>query len=215
MTVNDEQDVRMNIVRAAHGAGMEIATDEELAALIEAGERATLDADDKARAEGRIFLDEEHDRATIDGWWSEAESCKDIDASTAFARRLITDYRHDYGTICHAIAAGALAMANAVEQSPVGHITGFQAGAVGWLFMRHWHSWGDEPRQMVDLSNLLYPQFDYKFTTIDRQTAAWLQTKAAENIKQAGDHTHPNVIARWREIADGRFPAFVSVDGAS
>ena len=47
-----------------------------------------------------------------------------------FLRELTEDYDHDYGTICHAIAAAAVAAAWSVERTPQGGITGFQAGAI-------------------------------------------------------------------------------------
>jgi len=199
------------IVEASDGT-LSRASEVELAAFMEAGERQKAEHDDRARDEGRRFLDEERDRDLIETWWSEARACTSIDDAAEFARRLVTDYRHDYGTICHAIGAAGLAMSQAIERSPEGHITGFQGGAVGWLWMRHWHQWGDEPRRLVDYSNLLYPQYDHRFVSIDASTAAWLREKASASLERA-QNVHPEVKARWREIADGAFPSFVTVEG--
>jgi hypothetical protein len=205
-----DDEFRRIVEEAAEAIGGRIASDEELATFVEAGERQIAAHDDQAKAEGRRFLDEEQDRELIETWYAEAERCAAIDDAADFARRLIMDYRHDYGTICHAIAAAGLAMAHAVDSSPEGGITGFQAGAIGWLFQRHWLAWGDEPRKMLDLSELLYPQYDDHWQTITPETADWLKAKATELLVK-NPTAHPDVRARWTFIAGGKLPAFVRV----
>ena len=44
----------------------------------------------------------------------------------------------DYGTVCHAIALSAVATAWAANKTAQGGITGFQAGAVMWEFIKNW-----------------------------------------------------------------------------
>lgn len=210
---DDVERVLDEIIEASDGM-LERVSEIEMAAFVEAGERLTAEHDDQARNEGRRFLDEDQDRELIETWWSEARSCTSIDHATDFARRLIADYRHDYGTICHAIGAAGLAMSQAVQRSPEGHITGFQAGAVGWLWLRHWHQWGDEPRRLVDYSHLLYPQYDRRFAAIDAGTATWLRDRAAA-LLEGSPQAHPDVRARWADIAAGRFPAFITVEVTS
>lgn len=135
--------------------------------------------DERARAEGKIFIDEEKDRAIIDGWYVQAKACRTVKDAVAFALSL-DQYRHDYGSCCHAIAASAVAMANAVS-APLG-ITGFQAGAVFWEFYRHWMNEPETPKRMLDYGNMLYPQYEHSFRNINQNTMGWLQEKAAEQL---------------------------------
>lgn len=213
MTDKDNDELREAIGKAAESIGAEIMSETELAAFMEAGEQQIAAHDDRAKEEGRRFLTEENDQELIETWWAEATACKRIDDAADFARRLISDYRHDYGTICHAIAAAGVAMASAVEQSPEGGVTGFQAGAIGWMLHKRWEQWGDEPRKIVDLSHLLYPQYDEHWTTIHASTAEWLQKRATELLAQHPDAAG-SVSDRWRDIAAGRFPAFITVEPA-
>jgi len=58
-------------------------------------------------------------------WYEEARKMT-VEQLPMFLKKLVEDYQHDYGTICHAVAAGALSAAHAVNHSPTGGITGFQ-----------------------------------------------------------------------------------------
>lgn len=62
-------------------------------------------------------------------WYEEAKK-QTLNTLPAFVSNLVENYSHDYGTICHAITAAALGAANAVEESPEGGITGFQANCI-------------------------------------------------------------------------------------
>lgn len=194
--------------------GMTLMTPAELTEFMEDGKRAIEAADEKARDEGRRFVDEETDQELIETWWREAENCASIDDASDLAKRLVTDYRHDYGTICHAIAVAGIAMANAIQRSPQGGVTGFQAGAIGWMLHGRWMRWEDSPRRLFDYSDLLLPQYDHSFCEISTDTAEWLVEKAKSNLAK-NKNAHPNVKKRWKEIAAGQFPAFVTVESAS
>lgn len=210
-TPDHDDDVRKSVERIAESMGGRILSDEELAALLDQGERDALERDARARSDGRRFLSEETDGELIESWWADAKRCTSIDDAASLAHRLVNDYRHDYGTICHAVAAASYAMAKAMNASPVGHITGYQADAVQWLLLSHWNVWDDAPRRIVEYQNLLYPQYDYVFTTLPRSTADWLIDRAKTNLATV-TYVHPNVIARWRDIAEGTFPSFVRID---
>lgn len=212
--IDAHDELRETIEAAAAALGGEVMSDEQLAGLIEAGERHTMERDDQARAEGRRFMDEETDTELIETWWADAKGCRSVEDAAALAHRLISDYRHDYGTICHAIGAASYAMAEAMNASPSGHITNFQAGAVQWMWLRHWNQWESEPRRLVEYNDVLYPQYDERFSTISDETADWLMKRAAANLAHL-PRAHPNVVARWREIAAGRFPPFVYVEGGA
>lgn len=128
-----------------------------------------------------------------------------------FLRKLTEDYSHDYGTICHAIAAAAIGAAEAVQHSPEGGITGFQAGAVMWEMIRGWGVWGEGPKRIQCFHDLLYPQHESKFRTISKETADWLK---AEAIKEVAGWTtgHPGVIAHMRRVAEGWIPFGLTVE---
>ena len=92
-----------------------------------------------------------------------------------------------YGTICIAVVTAALGAASAVDHSPSGGITGFQAGAIMWEFLRQWnYSSNKTGLKIVDYDHMLYPQYDENFAkTISKDTFEALQKEAA--IKIQGD----------------------------
>ena len=124
-----------------------------------------------------------------------------------FIRRLSHDYIHDYGTICHAITASAIGAAHAVDRSENGGITGFQAGAVMWEFIRNWiteHK--DKPLRIINFADMCYPQYAEKFAcTISPQTWAFLQDEAAKLLAEQS-HAHSAVRAHWQSIVEGIVP---------
>lgn len=136
-------------------------------------------------------------------WYAEAMAMT-AERLPEFIRRLTQDYCHDYGTICHAIAAAACAAARAVEHSPSGGITGFQGSAVMWEFCRNWMQWDDTPRRLLDFRNLLYPQYETDFRTISQSIWTWTRAEAERNLSERGGT--PEVRAHWQKIADGCVP---------
>lgn len=56
-------------------------------------------------------------------WFKRAKEIKSIDEFAAFAKELLEETHHDYGTICHAI--GALTIAEGWMGSHMHGITGF------------------------------------------------------------------------------------------
>lgn len=162
---------------------------------------------------GGFHLDEERDRKVWEHWMVEATT-QTMETLPEFVRHLIEDYRHDYGTICHAIAAAALGGAHAVETSPQGGITGFQAGAVFWDFYRRWMH-NDGPARIVDYNELLYPQFGAKFRTISAETWTWVRDQAQQRLDENGDGggiVHPEVRAHWEAIVAGIVPFGLEVE---
>lgn len=130
----------------------------------------------------------------------------------AFLEKLAA-HPHDYGTICVAIGAAALGAAWALEKSPSGGITGFQAGAVMWEFIGGWDANGsrDNPQRLVDYGDLLYPQMEYKFRTIPQETWAWAR-KRAQQLLADRNGAHENVVAHWERVAAGTLPFGLSVE---
>lgn len=137
-------------------------------------------------------------------WMVEAKDMT-LEKLPEFLRKLTQDYHHDYGTICHAIAAGAIAGAWSVERTPQGGITGFQAWAIMWEMIRGWGVFGDGPKTMTKYENMLYPQYAESFRSISPDVWEWLQKKAKENLEAKGPASD-NVIAHWKTIVGGEIP---------
>jgi hypothetical protein len=142
-------------------------------------------------------------------WYERAKKVSTIAELTAFATEMREDYQHDYGTICHAITATAIAAMWAVERSPQGGITGFQASCIMWGLIDHWNVFDKGPKRMVCYRNMLYPQYADKFDKlISQETWEYLQEEAAKEIKEA--HPQINVASpvyqHWQSIVAGQVP---------
>jgi hypothetical protein len=119
-------------------------------------------------------------------WYAEAKEVT-VNTLDAFVWSLTANYKHDYGTICHAVAAAAIAAATAVNKSPAGGITGFQAGAVMWEFIRQWNYPNNKcGMRLIDYDNFLYPQYAKSFDKV-LPLHTWLdiQQEAENNIDNA------------------------------
>jgi hypothetical protein len=140
-------------------------------------------------------------------WMREAKDMT-LDALPEFLRKLTQDYSHDYGTICHAIAAAAVAAAWAVEKSPQGGITGFQAGAVSWEMLKGWGgiTLGETGSRIINFDDLLFPQYAEKFTTIPEETWEKLVAAASVRLKDAEAFVAPAVLRHWKSVASGNVP---------
>jgi len=142
-------------------------------------------------------------------WYAEAREMT-LEKLPEFLRKLTEDYGHDYGTICHACAAAAVGAAWAVERSPEGGITGFQAGAIFWEFWKHWlHE--DGPARILKYSEALYPQYESLFTTISPDSLAWLKEQATKKLAD-GEKAADAVLEHWRFLANGGVPFGLRVE---
>lgn len=137
-------------------------------------------------------------------WYADAESVTEA-TLPEFVHHVVHDYAHDYGTICHAVAACALAAAHAVNHDKdQGGITGFQAGCLMWEFIRRWiHI--DGPARLLQFKMMLYPQHADDFTTIEPRTRDWLVAEAKKQLESAGE-MHPSVRAHMESVAAGKVP---------
>lgn len=143
-------------------------------------------------------------------WMKQAKEVKSPKDLAKFIEHLTTDYRHDYGTICHAIAAAAIAGAYTVEHSPQGGITGFQSGCIFWEFYQAWMQ-EEGPARLQRMNDLLFPQMENKFTTISPDTWKYVQEEARKYLakdttKEFNYPPHPEVKAHWESIVSGRIP---------
>lgn len=117
-------------------------------------------------------------------WFDEARK-QTVDTLTEFVRHLAEDYKHDYGTICHAIGAAGLAAMYAVENSPQGGITGFQAGFCMWDIIRNWSYKNNKcGLRIFDYDKLLYPQYVDDFCVISKNVLENLQKEAKHRIDE-------------------------------
>ncbi len=140
------------------------------------------------------------------GWYEEAKKMTP-QTLPEFIRKLTQDYAHDYGTICHAIAAAGLAAMCAVDHSPEGGITGFQASCIIWEVIQGWGVFDKGPKRMLCYSELLYPQYAHKFTTISKETWKWVKEEAHKKLLEARrGQMHPDVSAHMESVAVGNVP---------
>ena len=117
----------------------------------------------------------------------------------------LMSYKHDYGTICHAITAGGLATMHAMDNEPQAGITGFQASCIMWRFITEWMpEYQNTPLRLLNYENLLYPQYEDKFEKIiSKDTWEWLQKEAKKKLKE---RAHPIVKKHWKNIVAGNIP---------
>ncbi|RJS68564.1 hypothetical protein CW696_08440 [ANME-2 cluster archaeon] len=140
--------------------------------------------------------------------WYETAKNMTLAELPEFLRHLAEDYKHDYGTICHAHAAGAIATAWAINHTEQGGITGFQAGSIMWEFVTHWIRI-KPPLALLEYRDMLYPQYEERFTTISRSAWNILQSEAKEKLES--EEMSPDVEQHMRQIADGVVPFGYSV----
>lgn len=155
-------------------------------------------------------------------WYEEAKS-QTLETLPAFINHVMNDYEHDYGTICHAIAACALAATYAANEQPQGGVTGFQAGYIMVQYMKNWmYSDLKTTLRIVDFDKMLYPQYeDYFDKLISKETFDSIQEEARRNIAEVEEQkktleesgemrnavlVHPVVLKHWKSIAEGNVP---------
>lgn len=144
------------------------------------------------------------DMGVQEGWYKEAKEVTPENLSN-FIEELTEKYSHDYGTIAHACAAAAVAGASAVNNSKQGGITGFQAGAIMWEFIRNWMiQYQDKPLRLINYEDLLYPQYRHKFNSISKETWEWIQERAEEEMQT--NNGIPEIRKHWESIIAGEVP---------
>ena len=139
-------------------------------------------------------------------WFAEARKITEEELPDFFAR-IVHGYNHDYGTMCHAVAACALAAAAAASNDEDVGLSGFQAGFVMWDFIMNWTKTRNKcGLKLIDYDDMLYPQYAERFEkTISKYNFELIQKKAMENLEK-NKNAHPAVIAHWKKIAKGGVP---------
>lgn len=168
----------------------------------------------------KVFVSEENEDVWKE-WFKEARK-QTLETLPEFIRHMMEDYRFDYGTAVHAIAACSVGAAWAGAEAE--GITGFQAGCVMWDFVRYWnHSTNKCGMKLVDYDKMLYPQYEETYEKVlSKDTWEAIQNRAKELLNETlkgilcGDGTrehpidkheiHPDVIDHWKSIVDGKVP---------
>ena len=140
-------------------------------------------------------------------WYTDAEK-QTLESLPEFLRCLSEDYQHDYGTIVHAITAAALGAATALNRSPAGGITGFQASCVMWEFISKWMHYDNQPLRLLKYEEMLYPQYDDQFDkTLSPEVAEWLRKQAQKHLTDDWPVSPSlGVIEHWQRMAAGELP---------
>ena len=142
-----------------------------------------------------------------DEWYKRAKDMKPEDFLD-FANELSKRYEHDYGTVCHAMAAIGLAAMYAFNKTDGarGGITGFQAGCVMWEVIRHMNYENNKcGLRLLNMDDLLYPQYAHKFVAISEDIWDAVREEAQKRLTERGT-AHPDVIAHWESIVNGKVP---------
>ena len=150
-------------------------------------------------------------------WKEEAEEVR-METLQKFLRKLLYNYQHDYGTIVHAMSAGMVAAFNAMNNSSQGGITGFQAGALAWEMVRQFHMDSDGPMRLVNFRNLMYPQYEEKFTTVPKEAWEWVQEQAKAKLGDDAEvarimEHNPKLMDHLQSIVDGKVPFGLKIGG--
>ena len=148
----------------------------------------------------------------IEKEWFEQAKKQTLETLPDFMNHVMNDYTHDYGTICHAVSACAIAAAWAADSTENGGITGFQAGFVMWNFVKQWsYSSNKCGLAIIDYDKMLFPQYKDEFTksTISLETWEALQERAKELLAEKENGIIPVsdcVYEHWKQIANGVVP---------
>lgn len=155
-------------------------------------------------------------------WYEEARK-QTVETLPTFIHHVMNDYEHDYGTVCHAISACALAATYAADGQPQGGMTGFQASYVMLNFVKQFmYSSLKTSLRIVDYDKMLYPQYENYFDKlISKETFDSIQEEARRNIAEVEEQkktleesgemrnavlVHPVVLKHWKSIAEGNVP---------
>jgi len=146
--------------------------------------------------------------------WMERARKQTFETFPAFIQEINDTIPLSYGNICHMIGIAAIASAYTFENSDKGGITGFQSGCILWDIVCAWTN-NYEPQKMIHFRDMLYPQMDYKFSTISKETFRWLQKEAQKELSDSNDGIgmHPDVTRHMKSIVAGEIPFGYTLEG--
>ena len=165
----------------------------------------------------KLDEEEEYTKALMQKW---AENAKEqtLETLPAYISNILDNYEHDYGTICHAMATIGVAAMWAANKHDQGGVTGFQAGAITWLFIQQWNPnmVGESGARILNFDDMLYPQYEGKFDkTIPKKTWERLQKQAAAKLDELVDEddlVSIKVLDHWNSINSGIVPFGYTVE---
>lgn len=154
-------------------------------------------------------LNEKDDKELIEGWYKQAKE-QTIASLGDFVGSMMNQ-QHDYGTVCHAIAASTMAGFYAADHhEEQGGITGAQAGMIGGIIVGKLMMI-DGPFRIVDYEKLLYPQHEKHFTiSLSKSSWEWVQQIAQDAWDESANGA-PSVRAHWDSIIRGEVPFGLTV----
>lgn len=99
-----------------------------------------------------------------------------------------------------------VATLDTLDRQPQGGITGFMHEWIVKMFMvKELYPDSRCGVRVLDLDDMLYPQNREMFMTVDSETWATLQGMALEKSRMHPG-AHPDVMAHWQSIVDGKVP---------
>lgn len=157
----------------------------------------------------RVVLDEESkDFQNLRKEWVEQAKTMTLENLVDFLKHLMHDYKHDYGTVCHAMAIGSYAAFRAMDREPQGGITGFQAGAIMWEIVKLLCFPNNKlGLRLINFDHLLYPQYaDHFEKSISKSQWERLQAEAKRFLSEKDQYVDAKVREHWESIANGEVP---------
>lgn len=134
---------------------------------------------------------------------------EDFDKLIEFLKDVRDNYNTDYGTAPRAIAQASVA--TAWYLASVFGITGFQAGFVMWDFIKDWSYRNNEcGLKIIDYDNMLYPQYEYKFT--EKTISKWQWEALQKQAQKELDRIQETVESYNKSQAEG-MEDFINKEG--
>ena len=137
---------------------------------------------------------------------------KSLDGLLDFIKDVSKNYNTGYGTAPRSIAQASVAVADYLLGSM--GCTGFQAGCTMWDFITELMYPNNKcGLRLVDYDEMLYPQYEYKFTDKEISKESWeaMQKTAKDNLL-SNEYATPRVVQHWQNIADGVVPFGFTVE---
>jgi hypothetical protein len=132
-------------------------------------------------------------------WYKDAK-IQTLETLSDFCNKLANS---TYGSILQAATAAAIAAANAIDRS-TGGMTGAQGKSVALEFVKRWNGL-QEPFEITKFGDLLYPQFENRFTSIPESVWEWLQEEAKKILNSENCRTKA-IEEHLQSIIDGVVP---------
>ena len=196
----------MDLKKKLKDAGLTVVSDKEMGKIAKEAEESTREMREEM---DKPDYKEKFD--TLVKEWEQEARKQTLKTLPGFLAKL-AEHKHDYNSIVQAVAFAALGAACAMDHSPHGGITGFQAGGVFWEFYRAWlHE--DGPVRLVKYQEMLWPQYEEQFgKTVSPSTLEWLQEKARKELAEIGDR-NAHYKKHMQDIVDGKLPWGYRVKG--